>query len=214
MSTDRESTSREKKSLDDEFQEALEQAKKRHGWKNLKELRLGERLQAVVLFGSLTTREPKQQDGKLKTDADILLLYDGTGKPLYRSDPRGNTDQDYGPFSEHIPNADIMVMNVTTLLKLAETAKRSINGELRNLLKALEPGSHSRSTYFLIPDNSELATSFIGHLDEYMKMPEMILTGKTLEGKIPDEVVDAARSVFELYNDVVAQMRRLSEQHK
>lgn len=214
MSLDQQPSPSEKQpSLVGEFNVALQETKNRHRWKNIKEFRLGERLQAVVLFGSLTTKEPKLVDGVLKTDADLLLLYDGTGEELYRSEPKGTTLQDFGPFSERIPNADIMVMNISMMKTLAETSKKAMRRELETLKKALAPGSHTRSQYWMYDNNAELAASFRSRLPESTIMAQIVLTGAVLQGSLPEPIVELATDVMRTYSDVAKEISRLVREH-
>lgn len=198
-----------------EFNAGLKKAKEKHNWQNIKELRLGERLVAVVLFGSLSNKLPKMgNDSKLQSDADILLLYSGTKKKLYRAYKYGSNPDagDSGQFAEHIPDADVVAMNMHTIMEFARISVWKIEKELSWLKEVLAPGSPTRSQYWLYQSDRAIVDAYIQRLaKDYTVLPQMILTGTVLEGALPESVRAAAQKVISVYGQVVSEMRAIRD---
>ncbi len=200
-----------------EFDQAIEKVKREQQRLNRKEQRRGESLKAVVLFGSLSNKQPKMEDEKtLHSDADVLLLYSGTKQEMYRTDPRGLSKHDTGPFTEHIPNADIVALNIATITKLSERSQKGLREELVRAKKAIIPGNSERSNFWMYVNkpnaNREIVQSILDSLaKKYTVFPQMILTGTVLQGEIPTVAQHAARDVMDVYHEVVSELRQLRD---
>lgn len=206
-----------KMTLQQEFNAALEQAKVMHepgplDFFEKRRLRHRGSLLGTVQFGSMVNGNPRfDENGVLLSDIDLMFIYSGTKVAYKESDPRGLTKQDNGPFSEHIPNADILLHNVRDILdKLAED-KSEILRELQVLENALEPNSHTRSLFWSTPDNRELIRTFPNRFTRHTIMYQIIQQGElVLEPgvkELPPEISQAAEEVHQTLRYAAQKLR-------
>ncbi len=204
----------QEQSYSQEFDQRLKKLLVEQRWENLKSLEFG-KLQAVVLFGSLSNRDPKmRQDGEqLESDADILLFYDTrSDKPLNRSKKYSDNRhyEDAERFSKRISEADVFIWNMATVRLLHDKSLTALASEYEKLLKHLNEPQDPYSLPVSRERKIEVAMSEVQR--KYSVLPQLLLGGEVLQGEIPSEARDLAQEVYNVYHEVLKKMHDLRAQ--